>query len=146
MWTFDPADGSSCYDNPLHHSRAGRSTKTLLHHFVFSLCVSAVSCCSVYWWQLPKASFFIDILSALTKLLEANVSKQIPTFSLWLKTLVWNKTPENEDPPLFSSLLLFCNNRSSSPLRRRYFINFCLKIIGNLFLKEINGFMLNVTD
>ena len=24
---LDPADGSSCYGNPLHHSRAGRSTK-----------------------------------------------------------------------------------------------------------------------
>lgn len=79
--------------------------------FVFSVCISAVSCCSIYRWQLPKVSFLIGISSVLTKLLEANVSKRILLFFFMTKMLIWNKTPENEwwkMMSLLSSLPFFC--------------------------------------
>lgn len=121
---LDPADGSSCYDNPLRHSRAGRSTKNgiIFNHFVSSVCVSATSCCSVYRWQLPKASFLLVFDRFWRNHLRRMSTNEYPLFSLWLEMLIWNKTPENEDPPHLFPLFLFCNNRSSSPFRRSYFL------------------------
>ena len=93
------------------------------HHFgVSSVCVSAISCCSVYRWQLPKASFLLVFERFWRNHLRRMSTNEYPLFSLWLKMLIWNKTPENEDPPLLFALFLFCNNRSSSPFRRSYFL------------------------
>ena len=93
------------------------------HHFgVSSVCVSAISCCSVYRWQLPKASFLLVFERFWRNHLRRMSTNEYPLFSLWLKMLIWNKTPENEDPPLLFALFFFCNNRSSSPFRRSYFL------------------------